>query len=75
VLLGQGHDYPVYAVIITANNLMFFGYLEATRKGPRIAPSLVRTMVLDERWRVTAVSSAAKRTEQERPAPVALPQP
>jgi serine/threonine protein kinase len=53
LLTGYGHDYSIYAVIITVNNVMFFGYLEATRKGPRIAPSLVRTMVLDERWRIT----------------------
>lgn len=48
--VGWGGDYGVYAVISTVINLVFFGYLEAMRKGKRIGPSLVRTMVLAERW-------------------------
>jgi serine/threonine protein kinase len=49
---GYGRDYGVYAVLMTTLNVLFFGYLHAARQGPEIAPSLLRTAVLADRWRI-----------------------
>lgn len=56
--LGYGRDYAIYAVWMTTVNVLFFGYVQATRRGPEIASSLARTAILAERRHLASPPSS-----------------